>query len=106
MCVESLAELDAHLARIDRPETPDDELRRELARLRLEVPEAKRLRRLDPFSQPYRDAVLELLEGIRGSKYTHEREGLEIDVEHELRWGFPYGTQSFVTLGACVICGT
>lgn len=103
ICIESLAELDAHLARIDRPETPDDELRRELARLRLEVPEAKRLRRLDPFSQPYRDAVLELLEGIRGSKYTHEREGLDIDVEHELRWGFPYGTQSFSTVGGYLI---
>ena len=103
LVVRSLADLDAHLARIDRPDTPDDELRRELARLRLDLPEAARLRRLDPFSKPYRDAVLALLEGIRGTPYTQEREGLDVDVEHELRWGFPYGTQSFATVGGYLI---
>lgn len=103
ICIESLAELDAHLARIDRPATPDDELRRELARLRLALPEAEALRGLDPFSSAYRESVLALLEGIRGSRYTHEREGLDVDVEHELRWGFPYGTQSFATVGSYLI---
>lgn len=101
--IGSLAELDAHLAPIDRPDTPDDELRRELARLHLDLPEAVRLRRLDPFSTPYRDAVLALLEGIRGGAYAQEHEGLDIEVEHELRWGFPYGTQSFATVGGYLI---
>lgn len=101
--IESLADLDAQLARIDAPGTSDDDLRRGLARLRLSLPEAERLRRLDPFSPAYAAAVLALVEGIRGSAYTHDREGLEIDVEHELRWGFPYGTQSFATVGGYLI---
>ena len=101
--IERLDDLDAHLARIERPGTSDDELRRELARIRLEVPEVARLRALDPFSPDYRKAVLELVEGLRGSVYTTEREGLDIDVENELRWGFPYGTQSFATVGGYLI---
>jgi len=101
--IESLVELDAQLARIDAPGTSDDDLRSGLARLRLALPEAERLRNLDPFSKAYAEGVLALVEGIRGSVYTHEREGLDIDVEHELRWGFPYGTQSYATVGGYLI---
>jgi SAM-dependent methyltransferase len=101
--IERLADLDSYLARIDQPSTLDDDLRRELARIRLVVPDAERLRGIDPFVPAYRKVVLELLEGIRGSVYTTEREGLDIDVENELRWGFPYGTQSFATVSGYLI---
>lgn len=100
--IERLVDLDEHLARVETSAS-DDELRRELARIRLDVPEAARLRALDPFAIDYRKAVLELIEGMRGSTYTTEREGLDVDVENELRWGFPYGTQSSATVGGYLI---
>lgn len=101
--IESLDELDGLLARIESPGTSDDSLRQQLGRLRLVLPETLALRDVDPFSADYRARMLALFETVRGSAYVLEREGLSIDLEHELRWGFPYGTQSHATVGGYLI---
>lgn len=79
---------------------PHDELRQILGSFVLDPPE---MRESDPFSPEYWQEVLRLYEQIFGQPYDATDEGLNVDVEHELAWVWPYGTQSGPTIGGFLI---
>lgn len=93
---EAIRRLDA----IDEDIVPHDELCQILGSFVLNPPV---MRESDPFKEDYRQAVLSLYEQIFGRLYDATNEGLDINVEHELAWGWPYGTQSGPTIGGFLI---
>jgi 2-polyprenyl-3-methyl-5-hydroxy-6-metoxy-1,4-benzoquinol methylase len=101
--IASLEELDRRLDDIQRGYSNDDKFRHDLGSIRLSLPESADLHGIDPYSQQYVDKVQAMVEMLRGSSYMIEDEGLNVNVEHELSWGFPYGTQSFATVGGYLI---
>lgn len=101
--ITSLEELDRQLEAIHQGYSSDDKFRHELGSIRLSLPQAADFMGVDPYSREYVDKVRALVDMLRGSSYTIENEGLNVDVEHELSWGFPYGTQSFATVGGYLI---
>ena len=88
------------LDEIDEDVVPHDELRQILGSFFLDPPV---MRENDPFSADYRQGVLNLYEQIFGKPYDATDEGLDINTEHELAWGWPYGTQSGPTIGGFLI---
>jgi len=103
LTVKTLEELDWHLDAIDQDYSSDDKLRYDLARIRLSMPETFNIAGADPYSRDYIKRVKALVDELRGSSYSSSDEGLKLNIEHELRWGFPYGTQSFATVGGYLI---
>lgn len=101
LSLATLADFRPILEDIEGSAADDAELRRRLHDVRL-VPDA-RLNTLDPFSADYRAAVLAQFEALTGKPYSQSVEGLDIDIGHEMRWGFPYGTQSAPTIGGYLI---
>lgn len=100
--VANLEAFGAVLADIETNASDDADLRRRLNGVRLSG-SANVLRTLDPFSRDYRDEVLAQFSRLKSVGYNAATEGLDIDIAHELRWGFPYGTQSAGTIGAYLI---
>lgn len=101
--ITSLEELDRRLDNIQQGYSNDDKFRHDLGSIRLSLPASRDLHGIDPYSREYLDKVQAMVEMLRGSSYQIEDEGLNVDVEHELSWGFPYGTQSFATVGGYLI---
>ena len=99
--VANLEAFGAVLADIETNASDDAELRRRLHDVRI-VPDVRH-NALDPFGPEYRDAVLAQFEALTGKPYNQSGEGLDIDIGHEMRWGFPYGTQSAPTIGGYLI---
>lgn len=100
--IQALSEFAPILEKIEATSN-DLEMRHRLANIRLETPETQKLSGLDPFSEAYGSAVLELYEHLFGHAHNVADEGLDIDIRHELTWGFPYGTQAATTIGGFLI---
>ena len=85
---------------INEGDISDNELRLGLDSFRLDPP---KMQESDPFSPAYRQEVLHLYERIFSRPYHAPDEGLDINIDHELAWGFPYGTQNAQTIGGFLI---
>lgn len=100
--VANLEAFGAVLADIETNASDDADLRRRLNGVRLSG-SANVLGSLDPFSPQYRAEVLAQFSRLKSVGYNVSTEGLDIDIGHEMRWGFPYGTQSAPTIGGYLI---
>lgn len=95
--VRTLADVDEMLERIDRAAAvSDDELHRQFRSFRLEVDWTFPS---DPFSEEYRQAVLDCYEWLRGQPYTNVNEHVPFDVSAAVDNPFPYATGSARTVG-------
>jgi 2-polyprenyl-3-methyl-5-hydroxy-6-metoxy-1,4-benzoquinol methylase len=57
----------------------------------------------DPFDDAYMELVLETHKTFAGKMYNTHNEGFSINMEYEVMWGFPYGTQSAHLVGSFLI---
>lgn len=95
--VRTLEEADAMLRHFDEAfAVSDNEARRAFEQYHmatdLKLPD-------DPFSEEYRDAVLDWYEWLHGRPYSPGNEVTHFDVEQALRVPFPYLTRSTATVG-------
>ena len=95
--VHTLTELDEMLEMLERASAiSDDELRRGFKAFRMELdfrpPD-------DPYSDQYRDSVLQLYEWLHGKPYSIENEDSVFDVARAVDIPFPYTTRSASTVG-------
>lgn len=95
--VRSIEELDEMMERLDEAaRASDDELRRLFPTfamdLELELPD-------DPYSEAYRERVLELFQLVRGERHDPSNERTPIDLDTCVAAPFPYATQSAETVG-------
>ena len=58
---------------------------------------------VDPFDDAYRELVLETHRIFAGKAYNTNDEGFSINMDYEVTWGFPYGTQSAHLVGSFLI---
>lgn len=100
MEILTLQEVRHRLDDLDQFAVSDSELRQSLASFNLKQPN---MREGDPFSPAYRQEILHLYEQLFDRPYNLVEEGLDINVDHELAWGFPYGTQDSTTIGGFLI---
>jgi 2-polyprenyl-3-methyl-5-hydroxy-6-metoxy-1,4-benzoquinol methylase len=95
--LHTLDELDAMLAYLDeRAHVSDDELRRGFQTFRMDITPAMPV---DPFSEGYRLAVMELYAWLHGSPYELKNEKSDFEFERFVNVPFPYSTQSGPTVG-------
>ncbi len=95
--IHTLDELDAVLAQVDvAAARSDDALRHAFRTFRMDIdcslPD-------DPYSDQYREAVLEMYEWLRGAPYTVANEDTPFDAAAVVDAPFPYSTQSATTVG-------
>jgi 2-polyprenyl-3-methyl-5-hydroxy-6-metoxy-1,4-benzoquinol methylase len=95
--LHTLEELDEMLEYLDeRATVSDDELRRGFQSFRMELTPAMPV---DPFSEGYRLAVMELYAWLHGSPYELKNERSDFEFERFVNVPFPYSTQSGPTVG-------
>jgi SAM-dependent methyltransferase len=95
--IRTLDELDEMLAQLDLAGAEsDDALRRGFQSFRMDIeyslPD-------DPYSEGYREAVLEMYEWLRGEPYTVANEETPFDDAAAVYAPFPFSTQSATTVG-------
>lgn len=97
--LDSIAELDAVIAECNHAES-DDKLRTILGSfcMKPQMPEE-----VDPFSQQYHDAQMDLYRSISGRSYELVNESTPFDVEQAVVTPFPYSTRSCQTTGAHLV---
>lgn len=101
--VRDVASFMPMLDAIERDARDDGDLRLRLARVRLELPEPGELARLDPFSAPYRDAMLALYQRLFGRPHAVTSEGMTFDLAHELAQPFPFSRGSAHVTGGYLV---
>lgn len=99
--VRTIEEADAMLRRVDEAfAVSDDEARRVFQQHHMvtDLPFP-----LDPFSDEYRQAVLDMYLWLHGRPYAPSNEGTPFDVDQALKVPFPYLTRSTATVGQHLI---
>ena len=96
----TLQEALRRIDKIDEGAISDNELRRGLDSFRLDPPH---MQESNPFSPAYRHEILHIYEQLFGQPFNVTNEGLDINADHELAWGFPYGTKNSTTIGSFLI---
>ena len=95
--VRNLDDLDEMLERLDQAaKISDDELRAGFAMFRMEL---DRTMPDDPFSEEYRQAVMDLYAWLHGSPYELSHERVEFELERFIDTPFPYSTQNCTIVG-------
>jgi 2-polyprenyl-3-methyl-5-hydroxy-6-metoxy-1,4-benzoquinol methylase len=95
--VRSLEELDERIDFLEHAwAVSDDELRRGFGTFRMEVEQPLPD---DPFSDEYRQAVLDLYAWLHGAQYSPTNEYMLFDFDYCVNAPFPYSTQSGITVG-------